>query len=726
MAPNNPHRNSNVIYDMLHGRKRKRSTVTERRAQEVTDGHNPSSTLVSTATAATATDAMVPKGGRVGGVGGHRRRRHRRHKQLAYYKKCLSENPPPQRFSNTSSPPSSSSSIGWLGAISRHRCEQNLMASRLMQLVWLANLGQNYELYTMTNSPMYRLLESHYQKLLLQKKKKEQTNEEALLLLLETSSQWKIQNEQLMQDYQKEHSTKQQIAQEREFLKQNLQTYKEKYSNLKIKYLKQFKRQQAAAAKVMATNALAETPTTNKSKTKKASTSVVVAAPAAAPPNNSPESEETILPSNQQQENQAAGSAKDVVPVNSKPSAKQHPSVHKVPPPPPPPPLSLEEYHESENLLQDTNVPLYHDSPHDVYEASQITFHNGRTTTTTHAAMRQSQKPSIVCLPCNTTTPTTTVNGGGDDSTNVPAGTTTTTVAKNTDLKEDPKTSDTTTTTTMATTTVVVPKKKRRVTLSPNVIVPKNKNPKRNVVVGGYYRGYAPNLYRPPPRPTVAAVVPDVPVSLDATTSRRQSLPPFGREDLPADTTNEEGRDSARLPPNNKETAKQPTATSSTTTTTAATKTTTGSTRWMTNRHNRDFLMEPPSNNNTFKTSKSAAVSPYVRQSIPGASSNQSTNANSATNTTIRYEQVVRKKDDRDQLQRHDCPDCGQFLRAVMEGRGAEVFEQHALLCDSRHRTRYTPPETPEDFWELSFMDEIKARRSTSSPTTTTTKEDER
>jgi hypothetical protein len=32
-------------------------------------------------------------------------------------------------------------------------------------------------------------------------------------------------------------------------------------------------------------------------------------------------------------------------------------------------------------------------------------------------------------------------------------------------------------------------------------------------------------------------------------------------------------------------------------------------------------------------------------------------------------------------------------------------------MCQSRHRSRHTPPSTPEDFWELSFQDEIKARR---------------
>jgi hypothetical protein len=131
----------------------------------------------------------------------------------------------------------------------------------------------------------------------------------------------------------------------------------------------------------------------------------------------------------------------------------------------------------------------------------------------------------------------------------------------------------------------------------------------------------------------------------------------------------------------------------------------------MTNRHNRDFLLEGTANrdtasnsNSSSKPKRAATSSPYTRQSIPGASST------SNNNTITKYEEVVRNKGERDKLQRHDCPDCGKFMDAVMEGAGANVFERHQLMCTSRHRTRYTPPETPEHFWELSFIDEIRDR----------------
>jgi hypothetical protein len=72
----------------------------------------------------------------------------------------------------------------------------------------------------------------------------------------------------------------------------------------------------------------------------------------------------------------------------------------------------------------------------------------------------------------------------------------------------------------------------------------------------------------------------------------------------------------------------------------------------------------------------------------------------------FKYIEVVRKKSEREALNGYDCPDCVAFVNAVMSGNGANVFNRDDFLRCSRHRSRHTPPQTPEDYWELSFADE--------------------
>jgi hypothetical protein len=75
------------------------------------------------------------------------------------------------------------------------------------------------------------------------------------------------------------------------------------------------------------------------------------------------------------------------------------------------------------------------------------------------------------------------------------------------------------------------------------------------------------------------------------------------------------------------------------------------------------------------------------------------------------YLEVVRKKEERDRLQRFECQECGKFIQAICDQDSQGVYDRHALLCNSRHRARFTPPQTPDDFWELSFIDERDAKR---------------
>ena len=85
--------------------------------------------------------------------------------------------------------------------------------------------------------------------------------------------------------------------------------------------------------------------------------------------------------------------------------------------------------------------------------------------------------------------------------------------------------------------------------------------------------------------------------------------------------------------------------------------------------------------------------------------------SNGNTNQVQPYLEVVRKKEERDRLNRYECVECGKFIEAICDQDSQGVYDRHALLCNSRHRARFTPPQTPEDFWELSFVDERDAKR---------------
>jgi hypothetical protein len=78
---------------------------------------------------------------------------------------------------------------------------------------------------------------------------------------------------------------------------------------------------------------------------------------------------------------------------------------------------------------------------------------------------------------------------------------------------------------------------------------------------------------------------------------------------------------------------------------------------------------------------------------------------------SFRYQEVVRKKTEREALNTYECEECGKFMDALLQDDAEGVFQRHELMCASRHRARHTPPETPENFWELSFVDELDKKR---------------
>uniref|UniRef100_A0A8C2JUM8 DNA endonuclease RBBP8 n=1 Tax=Cyprinus carpio TaxID=7962 RepID=A0A8C2JUM8_CYPCA len=59
---------------------------------------------------------------------------------------------------------------------------------------------------------------------------------------------------------------------------------------------------------------------------------------------------------------------------------------------------------------------------------------------------------------------------------------------------------------------------------------------------------------------------------------------------------------------------------------------------------------------------------------------------------------VVRKKDERRKLKGHYCKECENYYADL-----PEEERQKKLSSCSRHRYRYIPPSTPENFWEVGF-----------------------
>ena len=91
------------------------------------------------------------------------------------------------------------------------------------------------------------------------------------------------------------------------------------------------------------------------------------------------------------------------------------------------------------------------------------------------------------------------------------------------------------------------------------------------------------------------------------------------------------------------------------------------------------------------------------------------------------YKETVRCKQVRQGLPCHDCSECRAFYEALrvsghfdnttssqaalmMPSSSSAAAGANGVLQHSRHRARFTPPETPVDFWELDFIDEKRER----------------
>ncbi|OWZ19069.1 hypothetical protein PHMEG_0006736 [Phytophthora megakarya] len=92
---------------------------------------------------------------------------------------------------------------------------------------------------------------------------------------------------------------------------------------------------------------------------------------------------------------------------------------------------------------------------------------------------------------------------------------------------------------------------------------------------------------------------------------------------------------------------------------------------------------------------------PKWQQTIATSSSNKENVEQTTDNAkSFAYVEVVRNRDERKELPAHDCFECKKYYDAL-GGIGAAAQKNKC----SRHRARFEPYQTPDDFWRLSFPD---------------------
>lgn len=69
-----------------------------------------------------------------------------------------------------------------------------------------------------------------------------------------------------------------------------------------------------------------------------------------------------------------------------------------------------------------------------------------------------------------------------------------------------------------------------------------------------------------------------------------------------------------------------------------------------------------------------------------------------------KYIEVVRNRDQRSVLPGHACEECDKFYQAMQQqGIVNDSNRQQFMQSCSRHKSKFTPPSTPEGFWDLSI-----------------------
>ncbi|GAX12360.1 hypothetical protein FisN_1Hh293 [Fistulifera solaris] len=132
---------------------------------------------------------------------------------------------------------------------------------------------------------------------------------------------------------------------------------------------------------------------------------------------------------------------------------------------------------------------------------------------------------------------------------------------------------------------------------------------------------------------------------------------------------------------------------------------------WVNNKHARQFISEmekdiPRKASASWMTTrpKLTSTAPFCSATNPG----QDTLFEESPQPKYAYKETVRCRKDRQALPCHDCDEC-RYWYLTLKNTGHE-FSQDPLSF-SRHRSRFQPHESPVDFWEMSFVDERKARQ---------------
>lgn len=70
----------------------------------------------------------------------------------------------------------------------------------------------------------------------------------------------------------------------------------------------------------------------------------------------------------------------------------------------------------------------------------------------------------------------------------------------------------------------------------------------------------------------------------------------------------------------------------------------------------------------------------------------------------IKYVETIRKKDEREGLRGFQCAECAAFYNAQMKQGIFDQSKMNEFLKNcSRHKGKWTPPDTPEGFWDLTI-----------------------
>ena len=129
---------------------------------------------------------------------------------------------------------------------------------------------------------------------------------------------------------------------------------------------------------------------------------------------------------------------------------------------------------------------------------------------------------------------------------------------------------------------------------------------------------------------------------------------------------------------------------------------------WTTTKKSRHFMAEMDSDIPKVAAAPWMTTRPKLNSTAPFRSATDQNQDTFLDGPNYAYNETVRCRKDRNGLPCHDCDECRKWYLTLK--RTGHEFSQDPLAF-SRHRSRFQPHESPVDFWEMSFVDERKARQ---------------